>query len=54
MSAPLCEFARAARDVRPERMAAMSRLPVYFALEGFCGNVENLVWMVAASTPPAT
>jgi len=34
MSAPLREFARAARDVRPERMAAMSRLPVFFALEG--------------------
>jgi len=54
MSAPLREFARAARDVRPERMAAMSRLPVFITLEGFCGNVENLVWMVAASTPPAT
>jgi uroporphyrin-III C-methyltransferase/precorrin-2 dehydrogenase/sirohydrochlorin ferrochelatase len=34
MSAPLRELARAARDVRPERMAAMSRLPVFFALEG--------------------
>ena len=46
MNAPAGQFARVARDVRPERMAALPRLPVFLAL-------EDRLALVAGGSPAA-